>query len=210
MIKETHVLVNPSYNKKHYESLGYKFNPKEEIEVLVAHLPIKSGVLVTNICDGCGKERVSKFHKTRNLCRQCSDIEKQKRHRESDSYKKLHYCECGNKKSPPSEKCQSCWTKSNTGELHHSWKGGVGRGILQYKWARRVKENYNHICDCCGYDRESSLEAHHYELRESRNSQEYTDDNGVALCSNCHKEFHKTYGYGDNNYEQYKEFKRSF
>lgn len=30
--------------------------------------------------------------------------------------------------------------------------------------------------------------------------------NGITLCKECHKEFHKTYGYSRNNEYQIKEF----
>ena len=30
--------------------------------------------------------------------------------------------------------------------------------------------------------------------------------NGVTLCEDCHKEFHKIYGYGNNTEKQYEEF----
>ena len=60
-----------------------------------------------------------------------------------------------------------------------------------------------------GYGRELALEAHHY--NSSEKSQDNFDlENGVALCSNCHKEFHKTYGYGNNTEKQYLDFKGDY
>ena len=97
-------------------------------------------------------------------------------------------------------------------ELHHNWKGGKGgRTGKQIKWARDVKESYKHICDCCGYIRIFALEAHHYELSEAKYwKNSYDISNGVSLCSNCHKEFHKIYGYGNNTKQQYIKFKENY
>lgn len=66
------------------------------------------------------------------------------------------------------------------------------------------------ICDCCGYSRKVALKAHHLYAYEAHKDLALDIENGVALCSNCHEEFHKQYGWGENTPEQYVKFKEAY
>lgn len=95
--------------------------------------------------------------------------------------------------------------------LHPLYKDGSSidarEGNKFQLWAKSIKELYDNKCDCCGYDREVALKAHHLYAYEKYANKGLELDNGVALCGNCHEEFHKFYGYGDNTKEQYIIFK---
>lgn len=75
-----------------------------------------------------------------------------------------------------------------------------------YEWRRQVYEKDNYTCQCCDDNRGGNLVAHHI-LNYSEHDELRTDvNNGITLCKTCHKLFHDTYGYRNNNEEQLKEF----
>lgn len=103
---------------------------------------------------------------------------------------------------------------SENPELHHNYKDGSyldSRNTKAFtQWSNDVKANYDYVCDCCGYDRKIALKAHHLDGYEKNKDLALELDNGVALCGNCHEEFHKEYGYGSNTKEQYITFKGAY
>ncbi len=101
------------------------------------------------------------------------------------------------------------------GPKHYRWSGGcskIGRkspGVC--KWRKMVLSRDNYECQKC-FSRKK-LNAHHiFSYMDIHPAQyaplEYRSNinNGVALCSNCHKEFHRQYGWGGNTYDQLVEF----
>lgn len=78
--------------------------------------------------------------------------------------------------------------------------------IEYYEWRKQVYEKDNYTCKCCGDDKGGNLVAHHI-LNYSEHDELRTDvNNGISLCKTCHKLFHDTYGYTNNNKEQLTEF----
>ena len=72
-------------------------------------------------------------------------------------------------------------------------------------WRESVFARDNWTCQRCG-EKGIYLHSHHIrnfseeiELRTSIN-------NGITFCRNCHREFHKKYGYKNNAREQIEEF----
>jgi ribosomal protein L40E len=100
---------------------------------------------------------------------------------------------------------------SEDATLHHNYKHGEyidNRNSNAFtNWAKEVREVFNNTCDCCGYSRKIALKAHHLYSYEKNKDIALEVENGVSLCANCHEEFHKEYGYGDNTKEQYITFK---
>lgn len=78
--------------------------------------------------------------------------------------------------------------------------------------AKRIKVQVfirdNRTCDCCNKHKQN-LNAHHLYSRDNNKDLMYDLDNLITLCVECHKEFHKKYGYGNNTKEQYIEFKQN-
>lgn len=61
-------------------------------------------------------------------------------------------------------------------------------------------------CGCCGDDRGGNLVAHHLNSYNWDKENRTNPNNAVTLCNDCHKEFHRQYGNGDNTREQFIEF----
>jgi len=121
------------------------------------------------------------------------------------------------------EKLREKWRKNNpmknpdivkkrSGEFHHNWKRGITPERTKWetfqegkKWRLAVFQRDNFICRRCG-KRGVELNAHHIfnwaENKELRND----INNGITLCKECHTEFHKKYGFRNNNLKQITEF----
>lgn len=74
-------------------------------------------------------------------------------------------------------------------------------------WAKQVKADANYTCDCCG-KRGGKLNSHHLDGYHWCEERRIDITNGVCLCKECHDEFHKKYGKGNNTEAQYIEFKQ--
>lgn len=76
----------------------------------------------------------------------------------------------------------------------------------EFKASKKEAKFCNSKCQCCGNNKGHNLNAHHI-LNYSEYEELRTDIyNGITLCKDCHKLFHDTYGYKNNNYDQLKEF----
>jgi hypothetical protein len=83
-----------------------------------------------------------------------------------------------------------------------------GRDIIGYKeWRNIVYKRDNFACKCCGTTKSGGFNAHHLNGYDWDKEHRTDANNGVTLCSKCHKKFHSIYGYGHNTKEQFEEFK---
>lgn len=109
-------------------------------------------------------------------------------------------------------RCQRCFSMGNVGENHPNFKKELtdedrykSRYLLygksQKKWSRKVHEKHGFKCFICNSNK--NIEAHHIESWSSDKEKRFDLSNGVTLCKNHHLKFHKKYGFGYNNSNQF-------
>ncbi len=115
----------------------------------------------------------------------------------------------GNTKS-----CGCLWVDRFTGENNHRYNPNLTDEERQDRrldenyreWAKGVKEQSEYKCFCCGSSESDMLRSHHIMSWDKYRELRYEMDNGVCLCVACHEDFHKQFGYGSNNINQFLEF----
>ncbi len=94
------------------------------------------------------------------------------------------------------------------GKKNWRWKGGIAKrdkfNREENKWRKKVFKRDGYICQKCdvkgGY-----LISHHIKSWAICLKLRFVVSNGITFCKECHKMFHKKYGY-KNNSKQLKEF----
>lgn len=76
------------------------------------------------------------------------------------------------------------------------------------EWSLEVRRRDNFTCQKCGVHKRVGLHAHHIEAYNVAVELRNEVNNGITLCKKCHREFHETYGYGDNTRAQLDEWMR--
>jgi hypothetical protein len=99
------------------------------------------------------------------------------------------------------------------GDRNGSWKGGITpmnvkiRTSIESKlWRNSVFARDNWTCQKCG-TRGVNLCSHHIYNFSQYPELRFAIDNGITLCKECHKKFHRKYGIKNNNQEQIIKFK---
>lgn len=96
------------------------------------------------------------------------------------------------------------------GSKHHNYNPNltdeerkIKRNTLEDKAFRlNVFERDNFTCRKCGDNHGGNLQAHHILNHWKYKDLRYDVNNGITLCKKCHTEFHKEFGYKENNLEQ--------
>ena len=65
-------------------------------------------------------------------------------------------------------------------------------------WREDVFKRDWYGCVVCGNHKSGVLVAHHKESWNRNKDLRLNVNNGDTVCTECHKEFHSRYGYGDN------------
>lgn len=63
-----------------------------------------------------------------------------------------------------------------------------------FAWRKKVYKKYVGTCVCCGSKNRKGMEAHHLFGFSFFQHLKYDENNGILLCENCHKEFHRKNG----------------
>lgn len=101
-----------------------------------------------------------------------------------------------------------------TGELHHNWNFSKTmedrkktRKLPKYgSWRTAVFRRDKYTCQKCLDNRGGNLVAHHINSYNWDEKSRTEISNGVTLCEDCHKEFHRIYGYGNNDFLQFGQY----
>lgn len=143
-------------------------------------------------------------------------------------------CDCGGTKVTPtayltSGRTQSCGCiqregvrERMSGENHYKFNPELTAeqrlkhrfvlgGDNATKWRKRVFDRDKYTCQLCnsrnGNGKQVILNAHHLDGWNWCKEKRFDTDNGITLCEDCHNNFHKKYGGGDNTKEQFEEFR---
>ena len=144
----------------------------------------------------------------------------------NNKHRYICLCDCGKQtevivshlKNGTTKSC-GCIHRSLVGKNHPNYKSKLtdeerlknryelhGKNVR--KWSKQVMERDNYTCQICN-QHGGNLNAHHLNGWNAFPEQRFDLDNGVTLCTDCHKEFHSQYGYGDNTREQFDEYAES-
>lgn len=194
---EVEVTLNGK-NIKYYEPLGYKMPRRldkygkytiplgTKLKINVGDLPFGSNVKVDVKCDCCGKEYKIDYY---------------------DYTHKLHdgkiYCKgCASSILISGEK-HYAWRKDRTTESY-----GSGRNTIPYRdfWLAVLRRD-SYSCQCCGKKASNhKIVVHHLNGYSWSIDERTLVQNGISLCEECHKRFHKIYGNKHNTKEQFEEW----
>lgn len=77
-------------------------------------------------------------------------------------------------------------------------------------WRKKIFERDDYTCQVCnarnGNGKKYEHNAHHLDGWNWNKKGRFDIENGITLCTGCHRKFHKEYGMGDNTKEQFREF----
>lgn len=76
--------------------------------------------------------------------------------------------------------------------------------FIYRQWINKILKRDKYTCQLCGH--KGKLNAHHLDGYDNFESKRYSVNNGITLCQECHKKFHKIYGYGNNTKSQFENF----
>lgn len=222
LTEEVEIILN-SRTVDYYESRGYfiprYFNKRRnkfcfkngtKIKILIKDLYKKSNVKVLRKCDVCNKIEEIKYYQYTDICKTCS--------MRLVGYNNFKHgkpkCEnCGIQlKNFHATLCLKCLGKKQTGENNPNWNKCLTdeeridkRDYKEYdEWRFSIYRKDKYKCIKC--NSKTVLNAHHIKNYSKYKELRLDIKNGVTLCEECHKNFHKIYGKVNNNETQLQEF----
>lgn len=178
-------------------------------------------------CDECNKKRLrDKFKLTFNDLKDifnqkgCVLLSKEEDYKNASSRLKI-IAACGHEhettytsfRNVKFAYCEECSKYVCSGENYYNWKGGTYndesikfRKTFEFKrWRFSVFKRDKFTCRCCN-KKAVNINAHHLDGYNWCEEKRVDVNNGVTLCEECHVDFHREYGFGDNTREQYYKF----
>jgi len=172
---------NKTWNEKRSKEIGKKYGRLTVIEVGISKGRYKSNYLCR--CD-CGKNTEVR----------------------GDSLKKGHIVSCGCYHREIVSKENSHFYKPElTNEDRMLGRNKLGETTKA--WRKKVMERDCYTCQLCGNKKGNNFNVHHLDGWNWCKEKRFDEDNAITLCIDCHKQFHKQYGKGDNTKEQFEEYK---
>ena len=177
-------------------------------------------------CKECGEKR--KIHKLKHSYEHVKDYFNKKecklisKEYINDATPLNYICNCGNKSKITfnsfhnGSRCNKCGVEKTMGEKSVHWNYNLTdeereanksrlSDVVYIRWRKNVFIKDDYVCCKCD-QKGGKLNAHHI-LNYSNYKQLRLDiNNGITLCVNCHKKFHKKYGIKNNNDIQLGEF----
>jgi len=143
----------------------------------------------------------------------------------TNNFTHLNYiCECGRKSKASFAtfkkgiRCKICSSEKRSGKNSVLWDPNITkeerlirRNYKKYReWRKKVYKRDWWTCRKCKSrkdgDKYKKINAHHIEGYDNNKELRLSIQNGITLCEKCHREFHKGYGYRNNNKEQFSKF----
>lgn len=171
-------------------------------------------------CKSCGNSKVSELRKfsyeyVRDYFKSngCELLSSEYRGSSDNS---TYQCECGTVAQirlgnfQQGQRCMDCAIAKRSGENNHNYNPNLtdeDRSHTRnypkyYEWRLAVYQRDKYKCRCCG-KQNVTLHAHHLD-GYNWNKERRTDvSNGITLCKDCHTDFHRTCGYGNNTEVQF-------
>lgn len=85
------------------------------------------------------------------------------------------------------------------------------RKLMENKrWRRDVFHRDDYTCKICGKRGGGNIVAHHLDSYDWCKEKRFDVENGIVLCEDCHKNFHRLYGYGKNTRNQFYEYQKGY
>lgn len=205
--KNTKILIKGRLGKKHSKEtkqklrkahLGKKHSEETKLKMSLIHKGKPNLKLKGKKLSEEHKRKLSESHKGHKISEETKKkISKSRRGEKHHFYGKKF-----------SEEHRRKISKSNKGILGNNWKGGITpknmmiRGSIEFRlWREAVFARDNWTCQRClikgGY-----LHSHHIRNFAEKKDLRFAIDNGITFCRDCHKEFHRKYGYKNNTKEQ--------
>lgn len=131
-----------------------------------------------------------------------------------------YICECGNISKIKLDyfldgvRCKKCFIERNSGTNHWKYNPNLTdedradrRALLKnQEWRKKVYKRDDYTCHLCE-QRGVKLNAHHLMAYHKYKKLRFDVNNGITLCSTCHRDFHKEYGNRNNTKDQFEEYK---
>lgn len=115
------------------------------------------------------------------------------------------------------QRCPKCGLEKRSKENHYKYNPLLTEKDRQKRdmynkdlktWREKVFKRDNYTCMIC-HKSKITINAHHIYSWNKYENKRFDVDNGITLCEVCHRNFHKKFGYGNNDLSQFIEYKNN-